>query len=206
MSTFIFAATRPHSVAHPLSLFALHPPWYKRLLDQPPTLSNGVLTFLCFQRRLGSSIGLVRFAWLEKSFWTPKKAPKTFLKPSEPTRNRTWISAFAGLCSVQLILWVPKAHPERFELPTFWFEARHSVLLSYGCLEIEGTKFTTLTIKIHPHVVHFVGCVAVCVQLVIPFHRILTGHDKDWKVIVIERVEPNNQMRCAFVRRFIQPS
>jgi len=54
MSTFIFATTRRLSIAHLLSLFVLHPPWYKRLF-RSPTLSNDVLTFLCFQRRLGSS-------------------------------------------------------------------------------------------------------------------------------------------------------
>ena len=54
MSTFIFATTRRLSIAHLLSLFVLHPPWYERLF-RPPTLSNDVLTFLCFQRRLGSS-------------------------------------------------------------------------------------------------------------------------------------------------------
>jgi hypothetical protein len=25
------------------------------------------------------------------------------------------------------------AHPERFELPTKWFEATYSIQLSYGC-------------------------------------------------------------------------
>ncbi len=25
------------------------------------------------------------------------------------------------------------AHPERFELPTNWFEASYSIQLSYGC-------------------------------------------------------------------------
>ena len=27
------------------------------------------------------------------------------------------------------------AHPERFELPTKWFEATYSIQLSYGCSE-----------------------------------------------------------------------
>lgn len=27
------------------------------------------------------------------------------------------------------------AHPERFELPTKWFEATYSIQLSYGCVE-----------------------------------------------------------------------
>ena len=31
MSTFIFATTRRLSIAHLLSLFVLHPPWYKWL-------------------------------------------------------------------------------------------------------------------------------------------------------------------------------
>lgn len=26
------------------------------------------------------------------------------------------------------------AHPERFELPTKWFEATYSIQLSYGCI------------------------------------------------------------------------
>ena len=26
------------------------------------------------------------------------------------------------------------AHPERFELPTNWFEASYSIQLSYGCV------------------------------------------------------------------------
>ena len=26
------------------------------------------------------------------------------------------------------------AHPERFELPTKWFEATYSIQLSYGCV------------------------------------------------------------------------
>jgi hypothetical protein len=33
------------------------------------------------------------------------------------------------------------ARPERFELPTTWFEARYSIQLSYGRL-IEGAEYT----------------------------------------------------------------
>ena len=28
------------------------------------------------------------------------------------------------------------AHPERFELPTKWFEATYSIQLSYGCVRV----------------------------------------------------------------------
>ena len=35
------------------------------------------------------------------------------------------------------------ARPERFELPTTWFEARYSIQLSYGRAEI-FPKFTTI--------------------------------------------------------------
>ena len=31
------------------------------------------------------------------------------------------------------------ARPERFELPTFWFVARHSIQLSYGRVTIVAT-------------------------------------------------------------------
>ncbi len=31
------------------------------------------------------------------------------------------------------------AHPERFELPTNWFEASYSIQLSYGCLSGEAS-------------------------------------------------------------------
>jgi hypothetical protein len=33
------------------------------------------------------------------------------------------------------------ARPERFELPTTWFEARYSIQLSYGRF-IEGAEYT----------------------------------------------------------------
>ena len=29
------------------------------------------------------------------------------------------------------------AHPERFELPTKWFEATYSIQLSYGCVDYQ---------------------------------------------------------------------
>ena len=32
--------------------------------------------------------------------------------------------------------WVRVARPERFELPTLWFEARCSIQLSYGRVEL----------------------------------------------------------------------
>ncbi len=28
-------------------------------------------------------------------------------------------------------------HPERFELPTKWFEATYSIQLSYGCVTVD---------------------------------------------------------------------
>ena len=37
------------------------------------------------------------------------------------------------------------AHPERFELPTKWFEATYSIQLSYGCKVARPRGFEPLT-------------------------------------------------------------
>jgi hypothetical protein len=33
------------------------------------------------------------------------------------------------------------ARPERFELPTFWFVARHSIQLSYGRVFVKSANY-----------------------------------------------------------------
>ncbi len=52
----------------------------------------------------------------------PFRDPKT-----QPIRNRKLVSSLTGGQAVAVVV-----RPERFELPTSWFVARHSIQLSYG--------------------------------------------------------------------------
>jgi hypothetical protein len=56
------------------------------------------------------------------------------------------------------------AHPERFELPTNWFEASYSIQLSYGCVGTELAKFAGLR-----NITFF--CFLICISIKISGQR-----------------------------------
>ena len=69
---------------------------------------------------------------LARMLTTPMSLPTAVQQQLPHGAGMLWMTSGQGVNHVTGIHQINLARPERFELPTTWFEARYSIQLSYG--------------------------------------------------------------------------